>query len=65
MSEALESKHDGSLLDSIGVLFGGNETASDDGLKILGHIFGSKTEAMEDKLAKKLNFDVLVNKIKA
>lgn len=57
LSEALESKHDGSLLDSIGVLFGGEKSASDDGLKILGHIFGSKTEATEDKLAKKLNID--------
>ena len=58
LSRALETKHDGSLLETLGSLFGENSDASADGLKILDHIFGSKTEAAEVKLSKKTGVDI-------
>ena len=42
LMNALNNKHDGSLLDNLGGFFGGgvNEDAKQDGLGILGHVLG-------------------------
>lgn len=45
LNSALESKHDGSLLDNIGGLLSGNMgDLLQDGGGILGHVFGDKVE---------------------
>ena len=43
---ALSGKHDGSILDNLGGLFGGgvDESVKQDGDNILGHILGSKKQ---------------------
>lgn len=47
-------RHDGSLLDELGSLMGGKADAlSQDGGKILGHVFGDKKVAVEQGLAQK------------
>ncbi len=57
LSKAIESKHDGSLLDNLGDLFADGDT-NNDGLKILGHIFGAKSEVAEKSIANKAGVDV-------
>lgn len=56
LSNALESKHDGSLLDSIGDLFAEGD-ANNDGLKILSHVFGAKSEVAGKNIASKTGVD--------
>ncbi|NLI71748.1 MAG: DUF937 domain-containing protein [Bacteroidales bacterium] len=55
LNNALESKHDGSLLDNIGsVLGGGNITdLLQDGGGILGHVFGNDVPKVESGVAQK------------
>lgn len=49
-----DSRHDGSLLDNLGSLLGGNSQAiSQDGGKILGHIFGNNKPAVEQGISQK------------
>ncbi len=54
---ALNNKHDGSILDNLGSLFGGgvDEEVKTDGEKILGHILGQKNKALSRLLARKLD----------
>lgn len=56
---ALNSKHDGSILDNLGDLFSGgvNQDVKDDGGKILGHVLGSKQQNVEYALSKKSGVD--------
>lgn len=56
---ALEKKHDGSILDNLGDLFGGgvSNDVIDDGGKILGHVLGSKQRNVENALSKKSGMD--------
>lgn len=46
---ALNSKHDGRILDNLGGLFSGGVDSSvlDDGSKILSHVLGGKQQAVE------------------
>ena len=54
LNNALESKHDGSLLDNLsGMLLGHPQELQSDGEGILGHVFGSKRAAVEQGIAKK------------
>ena len=55
LNNALESKHDGSLLDNLGsVLGGGNITdLLQDGGGILGHVFGNNVPVVENGVAQK------------
>lgn len=49
-----DPRHDGSILNNLGSLFGGNTQATtQDGNKILGHIFGSQKPAVEQGISKK------------
>ena len=53
LSNALGSAHDGSILDSLGMVFGnqwGQQQASRDGEKILGHVFGGARPRVEQQV---------------
>ncbi len=56
---ALNGKHDGSILDNLGGLFGGgvNQEVKTDGENILGHILGRKQPAVENALSQKSGMD--------
>ena len=56
---ALSGKHNGSILDSLGDLFGGgvNPEVMDDGGKILGHVLGNKQRNVENALSQKSGID--------
>lgn len=56
---ALNSKHDGSILDNLGGLFGGgvDTNVTDDGDKILSHILGGKQQNVENALGAKSGLD--------
>ena len=54
LNNALESKHDGSLLDNLGGILGGNVgDLLQDGGGILGHVFGNNVPAVESGVAQK------------
>ncbi len=59
LMSALSSKHDGSILDNLGGLFGGgvDQSVMDDGAGILGHVFGSKQPQVENALSSKSGID--------
>ena len=52
---ALNSKHDGSILDNLGGLFGGgvDDNVMSDGEKILGHVLGNKQQNVTNALSMK------------
>lgn len=56
---ALNSKHDGSILDNLGGLFGGGveESVTQDGSKILGHILGNRQQGVEKIIGEKSGLD--------
>ena len=56
---ALNSKHDGSILDNLGDLFGGGVDSNviNDGGKILGHVLGGKQRQVENALGAKAGMD--------
>ena len=56
---ALSSKHDGSILDDLGGLFGGgvDQAVMDDGAGILGHVFGNKQANVENALSQRSGMD--------
>ncbi|WP_045474440.1 DUF937 domain-containing protein [Winogradskyella sp. PG-2] len=57
---ALKGKHDGSILDNLGGLFGGgvNEEVKTDGSKILGHILGNRQQGVEKVIGEKSGLDM-------
>lgn len=59
LMSALSSKHDGSILDNLGGLFGGgvDESVMNDGAGILGHVFGGKQPQVENALSQKSGMD--------
>ena len=56
---AISGKHNGSILDNLGGLFGGgvDKEVVDDGDKILGHILGNKRSNVEQVLGQKAGMD--------
>lgn len=56
---ALSGKHDGSILDNLGDLFGGgvNPEVTNDGGKILGHILGGRQQGVEQVIGQKAGID--------
>ena len=56
---ALSKKHDGSILDNLGGLFGGgvDESVKQEGAGILGHILGSKQQGVEQVIGQKSGID--------
>lgn len=62
LNKALESKHDGSLLNNLsGMLQGHTQELQQDGNGILGHVFGNKLPAVEQGISQKTG--VSMNKI--
>lgn len=59
LMNALSNKHDGSILDNLGGLFGGgvDEEVKTDGDKILGHVLGQKRQGVEQVLGQKSGLD--------
>jgi len=59
LMNALNSKHDGSILDNLGGLFGGgvNEDVKQDGLGILGHVLGGSQNNAVHALSQKSGLD--------
>ncbi len=59
LMSALSSKHDGSILNDLGSLFGGgvDQSVMDDGAGILGHVFGQKQPQVENALSNKTGID--------
>ncbi len=61
LMNALQSKHDGSLLDNVMDIFGGgfvNEEVVEDGDKILGHVLGEKKEVVAAAISKQNGIDM-------
>jgi len=56
---ALEKKHDGSILDNLGDLFGGgvNDSVVNEGGKILGHVLGGKQQGVQQVIGQKSGLD--------
>lgn len=56
---ALNSKHDGSILDNLGGLFGGgvDDNVMQDGEKILGHVLGGRQQNVQNALSQKSGID--------
>lgn len=56
---ALNSKHDGSILNDLGSFFGGgvDQSVINDGAGILGHVFGGKQPQVENALSQKTGLD--------
>ncbi len=56
---ALNSKHDGSILNDLGSFFGGgvDQAVINDGEGILGHVFGGKQPQVENALSQKTGLD--------
>ncbi|NHF60210.1 DUF937 domain-containing protein [Flavobacteriaceae bacterium TP-CH-4] len=59
LMNALSNKHDGSILDNLGGLFGGgvDESVVNDGAGILGHVFGDRQPQVENALSEKSGMD--------
>ena len=56
---ALSNKHDGSILDNLGGLFGGgvDQSVMDDGAGILGHVLGGSQQNVTSALSSKSGLD--------
>ncbi len=59
LMNALSSKHSGGILDNLGGLFEGgvDQSVTNDGAGILGHILGGKQPAVENALSQKSGMD--------
>jgi hypothetical protein len=59
LMSALSNKHNGSILDDLGGLFGGgvDQSVMDDGAGILGHVLGNKQPQVENALSQKSGLD--------
>lgn len=59
LMNALSNKHDGSILDNLGGLFGGgvDDEVVNDGAGILGHVFGNRQANVENALSQKSGMD--------
>lgn len=59
LMSALNGKHNGSILDNLGGLFGGgiDDEVKNDGQKILGHVLGAKQSGVEKILGEKSGLD--------
>jgi len=59
LMSALSGKHNGSILNDLGGLFGGgvDDSVMRDGAGILGHVFGNKQPQVENALSQKSGLD--------
>lgn len=63
---AVSRDHDGSILDSLGAIFGGSKWAQQQsmstGERILGHVFGGATPRVEEQVAQSSGLDLSIVK---
>ncbi len=59
LMNALSNKHDGSIMDNLGGLFGGgvDDSVLNDGAGILGHVLGNKQPQVQSALSQKSGLD--------
>ncbi|MGB7395183.1 MAG: DUF937 domain-containing protein [Pricia sp.] len=59
LMSALSNKHNGSILDNLGGLFGGgvDDSVKEDGAGILGHVLGGKKSHVENAISQKSGVD--------
>ncbi|WP_046755778.1 DUF937 domain-containing protein [Kordia jejudonensis] len=59
LNKALENKHDGSILDNLGSLFGGgvNQEVKQDGDGILRHVLGDRRSNVENAISRQSGVD--------
>jgi len=59
LNKALENKHDGSILDNLGSLFGGgvDKEVKEDGDGILRHVLGDRRQNVENAIGKQSGMD--------
>ncbi len=59
LMNALSNKHDGSIMDNLGGLFGGgvDDSVMNDGAGILGHVLGEKQPQVQNALSQKSGLD--------
>lgn len=59
LMSALSNKHDGSILNNLGGLFGGgvDQSVKEDGAGILGHVLGGKQSQVENAISQKSGVD--------
>ena len=59
LMSALDNKHDGSILNNLGGLFGGgiDDSVKEDGAGILGHVLGGKQPQVENAISQKSGVD--------
>jgi hypothetical protein len=58
LSNALQKNRDGGILDNLGGFLGNNRRANDDGLGILGHIFGNRQGAVAQQVSQNSGLDI-------
>ncbi len=58
LSNTLQKNHDGGILDNLGGFLGANQQTNDDGLGILGHIFGNKQGAVAHQVSQASGLDI-------
>ena len=58
LANTLEKNHDGSVLDNLGGLLGNGNQISNDGIGILGHIFGQNQGAVAHQVSEKSGLDI-------
>ena len=58
LNNALEKDHDGGILDSLGSFLGGGNEDTNNGLGILGHIFGNKQGAVAKQVSQQSGLDI-------
>jgi len=59
LMKAIQTKHDGSILDNLGDLFKGgvDNNVLQDGSKILGHVLGNKQQGVQQVISQKAGLD--------
>jgi hypothetical protein len=58
LANTLEKNHDGGVLDNLGGFLGNGNQISDDGIGILGHIFGNRQGAVAHQVSEKSGLDI-------
>lgn len=58
LSNTLQKNHDGGILDNLGGFLGGDNRDTNDGIGILGHIFGNKQGAAAQQVSQQSGLDI-------
>jgi hypothetical protein len=58
LASTLQKNHDGGILDNLGGFIGENQQTNDNGLGILGHVFGNKQGAVAHQVSQSSGLDI-------